>query len=406
MVSHKIRLCTSKQCSSHTQHVCNESQCRRENTACDFRAATRPVLVLLQSEMYYGKVVLLLVGGVLVVLAALDLLMKETTLLVSDSVVHEESSARAIISQISCARIAPCWPLLQPKNPCFDVYPQEFWRRNQEMAPFLHWQRLNSPRKWYENEFLTLKRASNASICREAPETLVYFHNFKAGGTTAHKVFHRGLPGYNVEQEHYGDTEKAKQFMKRSFDFAQQIYNTQQEHSKTVEVFTFVRHPVKRFLSGLAQIGRMNIRAETIDEASRKCFSLSGEALIVCVLDYIEDRNVFFNVHIYPQSYLMDTWSNWGLLDIRITVAHMDDMDALFTALMQGENVQHARESNANGVHDKTGISELSNSTIARICQAYRADLMLLQLMNFSDPLCPGDYSFDDAMQGKQYKYL
>lgn len=98
-----------------------------------------------------------------------------------------------------------------------------------------------------------------------------------------------------------------------------------------------------------------------------------------------------FNVHIYPQSYLFDMWTLNGLLDIEVSVFHVDDMDSILSALMgqaESQTKEHARESNADGKQDKIGLEELSAETISSICNAYAMDLHLMAKFGMHDPHC------------------
>jgi hypothetical protein len=313
------------------------------------------------------------------------------------------------LERTDCAIIAPCATGNRSlyKTTCYSIYPQRFWRSAiaESFAPALHWQRIHRPKTVYENEFLQWRRLANVTVqggdadedtCvnNRLPETLVYWHNFKAGGTTARATLadaEGGIPHYETERIQFGENNPYKEFdklLESSFALTQELYRRQQHQPDSVVAFSFVRSPVIRFLSGLAQISRMPLETETT-RGNRPCFGLKDpNRKVQCVLRDIERTGVFFNVHLYPQAYLLDTWTGWGLLDMRITLASMHDMDAILTAVSGGRPVVKERASNVGNRQDKILVTELAKSTVARICKVYAVDILLLQLLNMPDPLC------------------
>ena len=116
--------------------------------------------------------------------------------------------------------------------------------------------------------------------------------------------------------------------------------------------------------------------------------------MVTCILDSIHFEGFFFNLHLYPQAYLMDAWTNWGLLDTAIILVHMeDDMSSVLKAVSGSPLIHHERKSG----NDQIGIDELDPALVARICELYAVDVVLLQrYLGFDDPYCDVNTSVAD----------
>jgi hypothetical protein len=122
---------------------------------------------------------------------------------------------------------------------------------------------------------------------------------------------------------------------------------------------------------------------------SRPCFSIRDPSKKVeCILDCVEKTGYFFNVHIYPQAFIFDTWTDWGLLDIALILYDISDITTVMQSLSGQKGDVHARESNKDGKHDKITVDELGPALIERICRLYEVDTTLLQLLGMHDPDC------------------
>jgi hypothetical protein len=103
-----------------------------------------------------------------------------------------------------------------------------------------------------------------------------------------------------------------------------------------------------------------------------------------CILDCIERTGFFFNPHIYPQAYLFDTWTDWGLLDLSLIVFDISDISAVVQILSGRKGHVHARESK----HGKIAMDELDPALIERICKLFAVDTTLIHLLGMHDPNC------------------
>lgn len=319
-----------------------------------------------------------------------------------------------------CSRLVPCSTLVLSNNftmkkQCSVFYPLRFWRTSPlstEFRPALHYQRIKRPQACYEQEMIMLTRRYDKihpvdgdelpqppSMCKDQlPDSMTYFHNFKTGGTTVfHTMAHQRVPFYNVTNDHKIFTQyllndyinDAPKMQRIAFDAIIDLEKRQQSDKSNDIIFTFTRSPVKRFLSGVAQIASMNLMYE-VPSANRHCYESNATTThgrierIECIVSDIQHNGVFYNIHLYPQMYLFDSWTNWGLVDLKIVVMDMVDMDTLFQSLTG--NVKRERRTEGQ---DQVSVSDLPESLLRSICELFKVDLIVLQLLGLDDGLCP-----------------
>lgn len=227
-----------------------------------------------------------------------------------------------------------------------------------------------------------------ATCAAQLPDSLTYLHNFKAGGTTALATLTGQAATYYVAEDNH---KVFTQYMwnddmiVNSFNVIRELEQRQANEQTKDIAFTFTRSPVKRFLSGIAQIDAMGYKDESPYYA-QECFPKTDKTnKVECVIDKIKTGpSKYFNVHLYPQMYLMDSWTNGGLNDIQVVVMDLDDMDNVFKALVP--EIIRERES---GDGQKIAVTDLPKETITKICELYKMDVLALQLMGMDDGLCP-----------------
>jgi hypothetical protein len=308
--------------------------------------------------------------------------------------------APSIFAPYDCSKLAPCSTDLETTEKCFKFYPKRFWQSSiaEPYADELKYQRFSRGGTFYENELILLRRnqqnhttsPADQECVKKLPESLAYFHNFKAGGTTAlNKLGFNPVPHYDTEKLIFAyNTEKfgtGAEFSKHAFDTSLEIYMRQQQTNATAIAFTFTRPPVEKFLSGIAQIDRMSIKWETTDE-SLPCFSIQNHvAKIECIADVIHGTGYFFNVHLLPQTYLFDTWTNGGLVDTELILLDLRDMNHILGEITGTDKVHVMRQSK-NG--EQVEVSELPPRVIHKICKLYEVDLVVFHMLGKPDPLC------------------
>lgn len=313
----------------------------------------------------------------------------------------------------NCAALAPCHVRGDDDSPmkCVTFYAKRFWdAAPKQMRDELDWQRNHRPENcWYETEMLSFVRREdsapdfpyeNAVCTGPFPKHLVYWHNFKAAGTTARFALdYSGFPNYEEHSHFFSDKlleifpditwDDYELYVKNVDLYKKQIYERQRETRDPSVGFTFVRSPVQRFLSGLAQVERLNDTAWEVSVEAEECFDmLNPMRKVECVVDSIVATGVFFNVHIYPQAYLFDSWTQQGTYDTAISVLSLKDMDPLLKRF-KGYTVERARESAASPEVIKTlHERDLKADLIAKICNLYRMDILMLQTLGMEDLLC------------------
>jgi hypothetical protein len=313
-----------------------------------------------------------------------------------------------------CRKLAPCHvPDDDTDLRCATFYAKRFWdRAPAALREKLQFQRDNRPPNcWYETELLTFHKTETAdtklpypkAVCNGPfPENIVYWHNFKVAGTTArHALGVWGFPGYESGHHIFSD-QLRELFPELTFDdFEVYLKHVdtikQQAYERQLSVtndgnrnygFTFVRSPVQRFLSGMEQVERLNDHDWEVSPESRRCMDIPHAATKVeCVVDRIIDTGIFFNVHVYPQAYLFDTWTKRGEFDLAITVLDLKDMDPLFKRF-KGRLIQRVRESSVEGTKLNLKDKDLEPRLLVKICKLYEADLLMLKTLGMEDPLC------------------
>lgn len=334
-----------------------------------------------------------------------------------------------VVEYTDCSALAPCRVVVAADDDaadnitCVTFYAKRFW----ESAPTqlmdnLQWHRDRRPANcWYETELLQFTKVDNVTdrpydnaVCQgPIPDTVVYWHNFKAAGTTVrHALGHWGFPNYDAfpkevysDQMHnifnnLGNTSNGlDEYLQYADEQKRQIHERQSQTNNNIDNdisnnnkhvgFTFVRPPVQRFLSGLEQVERLNNYDWEVSPESRPCFDISDSVRRVeCIVDHLLETRVFFNVHIYPQAYVFDAWTQRGELDLAVVVLHMKDMDPLMSRF-KGEVLEHRmRNSAVDGTTIQVTEDTLEPRLLAKICKLYESDLLLLQTLGMEDEKC------------------
>jgi hypothetical protein len=320
-----------------------------------------------------------------------------------------------IYEPFDCSSLVPCSSLeinttLTMSRQCHAFFPLRFWSSPlaAEFRPALHYQRIKRPQACYEQEMVILTRRYDLvhpidgdplpqppeECANDLPDSLTYFHNFKTGGTTAfHTMVHQRVPFYNVTNDHkiftqylLNDYEEDAPIMQRkAFEAILDLEKRQNDPTSNDIIFTFTRSPVRRFLSGVSQIESMNLIYE-VPIANRHCYDQKNDRIerIRCIVDDIQQNGVFYNIHLYPQMYLFDSWTNWGLSDLKIVVMDMEDMDQIFHSLTG--SVKRERQSEGR---KQISVHDLPPSLIQQICTLFQVDLIVLQMLGLDDGLCP-----------------
>lgn len=211
----------------------------------------------------------------------------------------------------------------------------------------------------------------------------VYYHLHKVGGSTIRKA-HFNQEVARLEDGHIED------FTPRAENLLQRVANT-----PDAILFTFMRDPVTRFLSGLGQILRMPRKKNL-----RPCPSTANnfQQLMECVLDQIEgnlshnsstpaqpsdsgssiDLN-FLDLHLLPQTIELLSAVKGSYLPVMIMP--LDQLGQFLKLCASSDPNKHIRSQSHNKTAGKFLVDEsaLTPSIVRRICNAYHWDIKFLK---------------------------
>lgn len=305
-----------------------------------------------------------------------------------------------------CSTLAPCASFGNDVR-CITFYPKRFWEGlDEKFQTALKWHVIHKPKNtFYETEMLVWKKflhrnvgedsqAGTEECLEKIPNHLVYWHNFKAGGTSVRRFLTgpRSIPHYEVDRKVFiADVEggsKKRENLKQIVDIEKErYYHRQVARNETVAGFTFVRPPVERFFSSLAQLERMGATKFETEDAYH-CFRIEDDvdAKIGCIVDIMLESQVFFNAHVYPQAYLMESWTNHSKFDSAITIADLQDMNTVVEGIqlkpVPSQNARTSREG------EKASLSDLTSTTLEKICRLYEVDVLLLEALGMPETTC------------------
>jgi len=188
---------------------------------------------------------------------------------------------------------------------------------------------------------------------------MVYCHIHKNGGTALLK-FAKKIPGY--QRETFYNHDESKMGAER---YDREVARVRERWSNDSFFFTFLRDPVKRFVSGVKQIETNKQFGSYFPECKRGAVDLD------CVLGILEDSGSFVNVHLMPQ--LFELYHCLGGSDFGVVVTDLANLGSFMRGLGISE-MKHAR-ARANA----TQTSTVSPSQLRRICKLYKMDVDFLR---------------------------
>ena len=226
---------------------------------------------------------------------------------------------------------------------CYTVYPTRYLQQHSEQYSLYQ---LTTKAKGHRGRPL-MKTRMLVYESLSSSNQMVYLHIHKNGGSSL-LWFAKKIPGYQREASFKGDVARVRERWSNENFF-----------------FSFLRDPVKRFVSGVKQIETSKRFGNYFPECKRGAVDLD------CVLGILEDSGSFVNVHLLPQ--LFELYHCLGGSDFGVIVTDLANLGSFMRGLGISE-MKHAR-ARANA----TQASTVSPSQLRRICKLYKMDVDFLR---------------------------
>lgn len=278
-------------------------------------------------------------------------------------------------------------------------YPKRFMEEGGSGQHFLP-----SYRKMEEADFeRAIERPRLNVISYQAPSATsmcktVYYHIHKCGSTTVKAATKKSpltttkLYAYDLEykigKEKYG---------KRVRNILENTYANQQQTNQTTRVerpvFTFIRDPVSRFVSGLAQFIKL-LKFYPVHPLTTCVENNENEtiALLECAIDAIHNKSSYLNVHLLPQVYELYKGTTYGgdNMDLAVHLVDLKDLEAALSPLVGLTSDEIVPKQQASGVQRGFNLtpSILTPELVNKICKLYAMDVLMMRETGISHSVC------------------
>jgi hypothetical protein len=267
----------------------------------------------------------------------------------------------------------PCWSIANAPSAVF--YPKRFMEQGKGQPFLQQYQFVTTGQNGTQWEAAGPKCHLIQYSIRSRNCQPIYYHIHKNGGTSMNNLPDEVMtpenmqPYYSKQAHHMGD-DKFQRAVKT-------IMQTAYQDPHQYPVFTFLRCPYKRFLSGLYQsMPSWNNICDSRDETNKDL-----TRLITCVLKTMRKEGVFVNLHLVPQAYEL----YYGMFGKDIPV-HVLDMKYLTTPL--GTPGRARERSKERRGYDFSNTQSLPSSLIRDICDMYQVDVRLVQETKVTTTIC------------------
>jgi hypothetical protein len=161
---------------------------------------------------------------------------------------------------------------------------------------------------------------------------------------------------------------------------------------------TFLRDPVPRFLSGVAQVLKLRVWHKRL----HPCYQHNTtEELLDCILFKLEttEPQSFLEMHLAPQSF--ELYKQVMGFDISIEVMDLSELNNVMKALGAAAGTNDDVPTKGKAERSTTGSlirrfpqfrltpDVLTSQMIPRICNLYQADVVMLKQVGVTTTVCP-----------------
>jgi len=225
--------------------------------------------------------------------------------------------------------------------------------------------------------------------------SILYFHIRKAAGTTIEKAMAEAA---DIMKNTTSDNVQAKTTRlfpwkyRRSKEYRESFQSksmgalkiVQESDTDDVKVFTVIRDPVSRFLSGVSQ------QLESVNETkTNECIKATPRSTIDCVLDRIKESGLQFNIHYIPMAVNLK-----GVLrgqKVPIEIYEMKHLSQILTQFGADENTRENPGNAKDGVLSQINSSVLDDELINTICELFAIDVDMMHYLGLDVPYCDRD---------------
>lgn len=229
----------------------------------------------------------------------------------------------------------------------------------------------------------------------DLPHSVLYFHMRKAAGTTIEKAMVEAARIMAITTTGRIQAKTAKLFpwkYRRNEEYKKLFRTKSMEALKIVKesnasdakVFTVIRDPVSRFLSGVSQ------QLDSVNKTkTNECVQATPRSTIDCVLDKIQEFGLQFNVHYIPQAVNLK-----GVLrgqKIPVEIFEMKDLPQILTQFGADTSTRENPGDAKDGMLAKINSSILDDELINTICELFKIDVDMMHYLGLKVPYCDPD---------------
>jgi hypothetical protein len=210
----------------------------------------------------------------------------------------------------------------------------------------------------------------------------IYYHIHKNGGSTMNVRSTELLPGIGKLQSYY--TSRENQLGHERFENeTMTILGEARRASKTMPIFTFLRDPVARFLSGVGQALKLNRLGPCTKNRSQK----DSLDLLDCILTEIQVKKLYLDEHLEPQ--IFELYHGMMGFDLQVHVMDLKTMDIVLEQVL-GLRAQDKSRRQTRGLVAgyNLSLSLLTPTLVERICSVYRIDVLLVHETKVTSTAC------------------
>jgi len=214
----------------------------------------------------------------------------------------------------------------------------------------------------------------------------IYYHIHKNGGSTMNIQGPDLLPGVVGSLQAYY-TKLENQWGRERFENETRTILDEAFYARRHEmpIFTFLRDPVDRFISGVGQALKLN----QLGDCTRSRTKKDSLELLDCVLNEIQTKKHYLDEHLEPQ--IFELYHGMMGLDLDVSVMDLTTMDMVLQKVLGVSTTTPRRTTRRNGlvVGYNLSTSLLTPNLVERICSIYNMDVLLLHETKVTVTACP-----------------